>query len=72
MVYENFKDLDENFVVPYPAGQMLGGHALLIKSYSNETKLFGVVNSWGVGFGKNGICYMRYEHVLNPEYCFDF
>ncbi len=29
VVYENFKAYDEHFVVPYPAGQILGGHALL-------------------------------------------
>ena len=72
IVYENFKDLDENFVVPYPAGNALGGHAILIKSYSNETKLFGVMNSWGSNWGDKGCCYMHYDHVLNPEYVFEF
>ena len=39
MIFENFKDLDENFVVPYPAGKILGGHALLIFKYDSEKKI---------------------------------
>ena len=72
MIYENFKDLSEDFIVPLPSGKVLGGHALCIYQYDNTTKLFGIINSWGVEFGKNGICYMRYEHVLNQEWSFDF
>ena len=72
MIYENFKDLDENFIAPRPSGLALGGHALLIQSYSNETKLFGIMNSWGIEWGNKGMCYMYYDHVLNPNYCFDF
>ena len=72
MVYENFNNINENFIVPYPAGQMLGGHALLIIGYDNETKLFKVKNSWGHEWGDGkGCCYMHYDHVLNSE-SFDF
>ena len=39
IIYENFKNLDKDFIVPYPDGNVLGGHAMLITSYSNETKL---------------------------------
>ena len=72
IIYDNFKDLDGNFVVPYPAGKALGGHALCIISYCNETKLSKVLNSWGVDFGVKGCCYMHYSHILNPEYVFEF
>ena len=72
IVYENFKDTSKTFVVQYPAGNALGGHAMLIKSYSNETKLLGVMNIWGAEWGDKGCCYMHYDHVLNPEYVFEF
>ena len=36
IIYDNFKDLDGNVVVPYPAEKALGGHALCIISYCNE------------------------------------
>ena len=73
IVYENFKNLDKNFIVPYPLGQALGGHAMLLISYNNETKLFKVQNSWGTEWGDGkGCCYMHYDHVLNSEWSFDF
>jgi C1A family cysteine protease len=72
LIYENFKDLDENFVVQSPKGQILGGHAMIIRAYDNETKLFKIHNSWGVGWGDKGCCYMHYEHVLNQNYVFEF
>ena len=72
VIYENFKDLDENFVVPYPAGNALGGHAMLGIGYDSEKKLLKVQNSWGAEWGDKGCCYIHYEHVLNPEYVFEF
>ena len=69
MIYENFNNLDENCVVPLPKGNCLGGHALLLTGYSNETRLFKVQNSWGADWGDGkGCCFMKYEHVLNPEW----
>ena len=72
MIYENFKDLSEDFIVPLPAGQVLGGHALNVTGYDNDTKLFKILNSWGIEFGDRGYCYMHYSHVLNQEWSFDF
>ena len=72
IIYENFKNLDKDFIVPYPDGNALVGHAMLITSYSNETKLFGITNSWGAEWGKNGMCYMHYSHVLNSDHIFEF
>jgi C1A family cysteine protease len=72
MLYENFEKLDENGVVPLPSGNMVGGHAMLIVGYDDGKKLFKVLNSWGSSWGLNGCCFMTYEHVLNPEWSFDF
>jgi len=71
LIHENFNDLDENFVVPLPKGQVLGGHAMCLNFYDAEKKLFGVVNSWSSKWGKNGMCYMTFEHVTNPDWSFD-
>ena len=72
MLYENVSDLDTNFVVPYPKGQILGGHAMAIYQYNDETKLFKVLNSWGIDWGLNGMCYMHYDHVVNDTFSFEF
>ena len=69
-IYDNFNDLDENYIVPYPSvySQPCGGHALLIISYDNNKKLFKIQNSWGINWGDgNGCCYMHYDHLLNPN-----
>ena len=71
MIYSNFKP-DENNVIPMPEGEMVGGHAMLIIAYSDETKLFKVLNSWGSGWGDNGCCFMHYDHILNPNYTWEF
>ena len=68
-IYDNFNDLDENYIVPYPSvySQPCGGHALLLIGYDNTTKLFKIQNSWGVNWGINGCCFMHYDHILNPN-----
>ena len=72
LVYQNFNDLDENFIVPSPSGDVLGGHALAICGFDASKKLFTVINSWGNKWGNSGTCYMRFSHVTNPDWCFDF
>ena len=70
MIYENFIP-DDNFIIPLPAGEMQGGHAMTIISYNDETRLFKVQNSWGIEWSDKGCCFMHYEHILNPEWCFE-
>ena len=48
IVYDNFKDLSENFIVPHPAGNALGGHAQMLVGFDDDTKLFKILNSWGL------------------------
>ena len=71
MLHENFNNLDSNFVIPPPQSCAVGGHALLAISYNDTTRLFKVVNSWGVEWGDKGCCYMRYEDMVNPNYVFE-
>jgi len=71
MLFENFEP-DVNGNIPLPCGNMVGGHAMAIIGYDDATKTFKVQNSWGSSWGVNGCCFMKYEHILNPEWCFDF
>ena len=65
MIYENFIP-DDNFIIPLPAGEMQGGHAMTIIGYNDETRLFKTLNSWGPEWSDKGCCFMFYEHILNP------
>jgi C1A family cysteine protease len=49
-----------------------GGHAILVISWSDETKRVGFLNSWGVGFGKAGYGTLPYEYILNPSLADEF
>ena len=74
MIYDNFNDYNKSdFIIPFPCcGGALGGHAMAICGYDHIKRLFKIVNSWGYEWGDGGFAYMRYEHVLSSEHCFDF
>ena len=55
-----------------PAGQSIGGHAVLIAGYDDATSRFLVRNSWGENWGNNGYFTMPYAYVTNNQYCDDF
>ncbi|MBD2042693.1 C1 family peptidase [Microcoleus sp. FACHB-672] len=46
-----------------------GNHAMLCVGYSDPYKVFVVRNSWGENWGDKGYCYIPYEYMTNPEYC---
>ena len=72
IIFDNFNDYDKNdFIIPFPKGGQLGGHALAICSYDHTKRLFKIVNSWGIEWGDDGFAFMRYDHVIS-DYCFDF
>src|SRR5207249_4579290 len=48
-----------------------GGHAVLAVGYDDAIKKFIVRNSWGVGWGSGGHCFMPYDFVANPSYADD-
>lgn len=75
-VFESFENLSENnnFIVSFPQinEKQLGGHAVVIVGFNDETKLFKIRNSWGESWGDKGYFYMPYEFVLNQSWCADF
>ena len=73
IIYDNFNDYDKtDFIIKYPQGGQLGGHAMALVGYDHNKKLFKIVNSWGPEWGNNGCAFMYYDHVIDEKYSFDF
>ncbi len=68
-VYESFESdsVATDGMVPMPKAdeQVLGGHAVLIVGYSDPDQAFIVRNSWGMGWGMGGYCYMPYQYLTD-------
>lgn len=62
-VYESFMMINSTGVYKGPEDyeQPIGGHCLLIVGYDDHYRSFTVKNSWGVGFGDKGYCYLSYD-----------
>lgn len=73
-VYESFERVGKDGVMPYPqySEQQLGGHAVAMVGYNDETQMFKAMNSWGVGFGDKGYFYLPYSVVTNRNLASDF
>ena len=51
--------------------QSHGRHAMLCVGFSDRKQVFIVRNSWGHTWGDRGYCYIPYNYLANPNYCFD-
>lgn len=75
-VHENFKSqlVKHTGVVPIPTrlDKRLGGHAMLVVGYFEDSRHFIVRNSWGSSWGDAGYCYMPYHYLLDPDLAWDF
>jgi len=58
--------------MPSPNETIRGGHAALIVGYDDAAQVFIVRNSWGMGLGDNGYCYLPYAFVLDRRQAFEF
>ncbi len=58
--------------LPSPNDTLCGAHCALLVGYSNETKRFLCMNSWGTDFGDHGYFTLPYNYVLNPDLASDF
>ena len=74
LVYPSFFNDNRGVIsLPNPATEtLLGGHCMLIVGYNDTLKLFTCVNSWGRGWGRNGLCFMPYNYILDPNLSMDF
>ncbi len=52
--------------------KMLGGHAIVLCGYDDNTQRFLIQNSWGTDVGKQGYFTLPYNYVLDPNLAGDF
>jgi C1A family cysteine protease len=66
-VYESFETekVARTGVVAMPkkGERALGGHAVMAAGFDKEKGRFLVRNSWGVGWGRRGYCWMPFEYL---------
>ena len=75
-VYASFKSANSNKYgnIPMPntkTEKLLGGHAILLIGYDDNSKTFKFQNSWGTNWGNKGFGYIPYNYVINNSLCFD-
>jgi hypothetical protein len=78
-VYESFEHIGPDGFCPMPAAgeALLGGHWMYGNvAYQDDSSVpgggyFTVQNSWGVGFGRNGMIFVPYAYLDNPNLCFE-
>ena len=73
-VYPSFHEAADKGIMPIPsqAEKLQDCHAVVAVGYSDQRKVFVVLNSWGEGWGDNGYFYMPYDVIKDPDVCFDF
>lgn len=58
--------------MPQPNEECLGGHAVLIVGFNDNTKTVIVRNSWGSSWGQKGYFTLPYAYITNPQLTCDF
>jgi C1A family cysteine protease len=61
--YENMFQ-SKNGIIPLPKGKIVGGHAILIVGYDDNSKILKFKNSWGSDWGHNGYGYLYYDYII--------
>ena len=59
------------FSMPAVGEKELGGHALLLCGYDDNTQMFLALNSWGNGWGQGGYVLLPYAFIVSPSTAFD-
>ena len=77
IVYNTFmtSTVAKTGIVPMPntkVDKVVGGHCMNIIGYDDVKQVFICANSWGVGWGDKGYCYIPYAYLLNPSMASDF
>ena len=69
MIYEALEseEVARTGILPMPAGQCLGGHAVMVVGYDDVKQMFKIMNSWGSGWGDHGYFYVPYAYLESTE-----
>ena len=65
-VYDDFFAYRQGIYSPV-SGQLAGYHAVLIVGYDDDAQAFAVKNSWGTGWGEEGMFRISYTEVSGPS-----
>jgi hypothetical protein len=69
-LYEAFRTVGADGIVPMPSGMEIGGHAMVIVGWDAATELFRVRNSWGSStWGDFGMCWFPKDYICDPYWC---
>lgn len=64
LVYESFMDVKPpHYVIPYPKGFLLGGHAVCLCDYDDDRQSFLLRNTWGEDWADDGYAWLPYDWV---------
>lgn len=71
-VYSSFESdtVAQTGKVPMPnvnSEQLLGGHAICVVGFCDETKTWLCANSWGYSWGNKGYFTLPYDYLTNPN-----
>jgi C1A family cysteine protease len=77
MVYSSFYNVNSSGIVTTPntnTETLEGGHCMNIIGYNDSMNggVFICANSWGTSWGKNGLCYIPYNYLMNSNLASDF
>ncbi|GIP59349.1 C1 family peptidase [Paenibacillus sp. FSL W8-0186] len=69
-VYDNWRnpEVGKTGKIPLPSGNILGGHALCVVGYDDDTQMFKFKNSWGDKWGDRGFGYLPYPYTEADTY----
>jgi C1A family cysteine protease len=72
MVYSSFMTNTalRTGVIPIPnprTERLLGGHAIALSGWNDDTKRFSFRNSWGTRVGNQGTFTIPYDYICNPN-----
>jgi len=76
-VYDSFLSIQvaKTGIVPMPNTKtetLQGGHCVTMVGYDDNKSWFICANSWGTSWGSNGLFYLPYNYVLDPNLAGDF
>lgn len=75
-VYESFEGAEaaKTGVIPMPdvaREKLLGGHCMFLDGYKDPVAHVRGANSWGTGWGDNGMFELPYAYLMDPHLCSD-